>query len=450
MPKTRLGGVFFCQFSLYSPSFSQGYAMNDLKWIEANIDEAKRALAKRGETLGLESLVSLLKKRRELIIVAEDHKRRRNEINDQLKSADKSKIDEVRDEMRNLSALVKVSDKELLDVEAELTELAINIPNIPHEDVPVGKSADDNVVVKEILAKPTFSFKPRDHVELGQITDTIDFSRAAKISGTRFAFLKGAGAKLNRALMQFFCDFHNDLGDIELSVPFMVRKQAMVGTGQFPKFVDGVFHVVKEGEENYYLIPTAEAPVTNYLADEIIDEAELPLRYCAYSPCFRSEAGAAGQDTRGLIRMHQFEKVEMVRFVRPDQTMAELDLMVERASTLLSKLGLCHRVVNLCGGDLGFTSEKTFDLEVYLPGQETFREISSCSSFASFQARRAKIRMRKDGGKPEPLATLNGSGLPLGRTIVAIYETHQQADGSIKIPEVLWPYMGGQKVIEAK
>lgn len=423
--------------------------MNDLKWIESNIDEAKRKLSKRGEVLGLDKLISLIKMRREQILLTEEEKRKRNEINDQLKTADKSAIDSKREEMRALSALIKEGDAKLAEIEAELSELSLGIPNIPHDDVPEGKTADDNVVVKVVHEKPKFSFKPRDHVELGQLTDTIDFARAAKISGSRFAFLKGAGAKLNRALMQYFCDFHNDLGDTELSVPFMVRKQAMVGTGQFPKFVDGVFHVVKEGEENYYLIPTAEAPVTNYIADEIIDEAMLPLRYCAYSPCFRSEAGAAGQDTRGLIRMHQFEKVEMVRFARPDQTMAELDLMVERASKLLSSLGLCHRVVNLCGGDLGFTSEKTFDLEVYLPGQDAFREISSCSSFASFQARRAKIRMRVDG-KPEVLATLNGSGLPLGRTLVAIYENHQQADGSIHIPEVLWPYMGGQKVISPK
>lgn len=424
--------------------------MNDLKWIEANVDEAKRLLAKRGEVLGIDKLLELINKRREQILLTEEQKRKRNEINDQLKAADKSEIDKKREEMRSLSNEIKDSDKKLSDLELELEELALNIPNIPHEDVPVGKSAADNVVVKQVLNKPEFSFKARDHVELGQLTDTIDFARAAKISGARFAFLKGAGARLNRALMQFFCDFHNDLGDIELSVPFMVRKQAMLGTGQFPKFVDGVFHVVKEGEENYYLIPTAEAPVTNFLADEIIDEAKLPLRYCAYSPCFRSEAGAAGQDTRGLIRMHQFEKVEMVRFAKPEQAMAELDLMVERASSLLRKLGLCHQVVNLCGGDLGFTSEKTFDLEVFLPGQNTFREISSCSSFASFQARRAKIRMRKENGKPEALVTLNGSGLPLGRTLVAIYETHQQADGSIKIPEVLWPYMGGLQVIEPK
>jgi seryl-tRNA synthetase len=423
--------------------------MNDLKWIEANLDEAKARLAKRGEVLGLDRLVDLIKERKEQILIVEEEKHKRNMANDELKTADKNTIDKKREQMRLLSNNIKDGDKKLSQIESELEELSLSIPNIPHEDVPMGKSSDDNVEVRRVLDLPSFSFKPRDHVELGQITDTIDFPRAAKISGSRFAFLKGAGAKLNRALIQFFCDFHDKAGDTELAPPFMVRKEAMIGVGQFPKFVDGVFKVIKD-DENFYLIPTAEAPVTNYLADEIIDEARLPLRYCAYSPCFRSEAGAAGQDTRGLIRMHQFEKVEMVRFSNPKDTMCELDLMVERASMLLSMLKLPHRVMLLCAGDLSFSSEKTFDLEVYLPGQSTFREISSCSSFATFQARRAKIRMRPEGGKPEILATLNGSGLPLGRTIVAIYENHQQADGSINIPEVLWPYMGGQKVIEPK
>ncbi|HXW59942.1 MAG TPA: serine--tRNA ligase, partial [Myxococcota bacterium] len=306
-----------------------------------------------------------------------------------------------------------------------------------------------NVVVKEVLKKPSFAFSPRDHLELGTMTDTIDMSRAAKISGARFAFLKGAGAKLNRALLQFFCDFHVERGDCELTPPYMVREHAMVGAGTFPKFKEDAFKVVPAGDEPYYLIPTAEVPVTNYFADEILDEESLPLRFCAYSPCFRAEAGAAGKDTRGLVRLHQFEKVEMVRFAKPEQAMAELNLMVERASLLLSLLQLPHRIVELCGGDLGFHAEKTFDLEVFLPGQNAFREISSCSSFGSFQARRAKIRM-KSAGKIEPIVTLNGSGLPLGRTLVAIYENHQQADGSIRIPEVLWPFMGNERLIKAR
>jgi len=423
--------------------------MNDLKWVESNIDEAKRLLSKRGPVHGLDQLVNLFKERRELILASEQLKQKRNAINDHLKTADKSEIEERRQEMRALSQQIKDSEKDLDDAEKQLHELALNIPNFPLADVPNGVSAADNIVLKEVLDKRQFSFTPRDHVELGELTDTIDFARAAKISGARFAFLKGAGARLNRALMQFFCDFHVENGDTELAVPFMVRTQAMIGTGQFPKFVDGVFKVVKDGDEPYYLIPTAEAPVTNFLADEIIEEKALPLRYCAYSPCFRSEAGAAGQDTRGLIRMHQFEKVEMVRFCKPEQAATELDLMMERASTLLRMLELPHRIVSLCGGDLGFHAEKTLDLEVYLPGQATFREISSCSSFGSFQARRAKIRMRTAAGKIEPLVTLNGSGLPLGRTLVAIYENHQQADGSVKVPQILRPYMGGIDLIRA-
>lgn len=424
--------------------------MNDLKWMEANIDEAKRLLQKRGDLPLIDELVSLFKERRELILSSEDLKRRRNEINDLLKTADKLEIEKRREEMRMLSTQVKDSDKLLSDIEEKVMTLSLTIPNFPQVDVPVGKSADDNVVVKEILTPRKFEFTPRDHVDLGQLTDTIDFARAAKISGSRFAFLKGDGAKLNRALISMFCDFHVERGDIEVVPPYLVRGQAMIGVAQFPKFVDGVFKVTKEGDEPLYLIPTAEAPVTNFFADEIINESELPQRFCAYSPCFRSEAGAAGQDTRGLIRMHQFEKVEMVRFAKPDQARAELDAMVERASTLLSMLELPHRVVDLCGGDLGFHSERTFDLEVWLPGQQAFREISSCSSFGSFQARRAKIRMRLATGKIEPLVTLNGSGLPLGRTIVAILENHQQADGSIRIPKALQTYMGGQDIIRVK
>lgn len=424
--------------------------MNDLKWIEANIDEAKRLLQKRGSSSSLDQLGQLLRDRRELILASEVLKRKRNEINDLMKSAPKDEIEKRRTEMRELSSEIKESDRKLAELEQQFSDYSMDLPNLPRPEVPDGKNSDDNVVVKEVLAKQKFSFPAKDHVELGQITDTIDMARAAKISGARFAFLKGDGSRLNRALMQYFCDYHVEKGDIELTPPYLVRANAMVGTGNFPKFMDEVFKVEKADEEPYYLIPTAEVPVTNLLADEIIDEELLPLRYCAYSACFRSEAGAAGRDTRGLIRLHQFEKVEMVRFATPAQAMQELDMMVGRASDLLSNLELPHRVIALCGGDMSFQSERTFDLEVHLPGQDAFREISSCSSFGSFQARRAKIRMRTASGKPEPLVTLNGSGLPLGRTIVAIYENHQQEDGSIRIPEVLQPYMRGQKVIKAK
>lgn len=424
--------------------------MHDLKWLETNLEDAKKLLDKRGSIPSMDQLVALIKQRRELIGSSEELKRQRNEINNQLKAADKSEIELRREEMRALSNKVKESDEALTKVESELSMLALDIPNLPRADVPDGAGEKDNVVVREVLKKTEFGFTPRDHIELGQLTDTIDMGRAAKISGSRFAFLKGDASKLNRALIQFFCDYHVQKGDIELTPPYMVREQAMIGTGQFPKFVDDAFKVVQTEGEPYYLIPTAEVPVTNFHADEILDEELLPLRYCAYSACFRAEAGAAGRDTRGLIRLHQFEKVEMVRFARPDQAMVELKAMVERASDILTQLELPHRVIELCGGDLGFHSEKTFDLEVYLPGQDAFREISSCSSFGTFQARRAKIRMRSAASKPEPLVTLNGSGLPLGRTIVAIFENHQQADGSIRIPKALHKYMGGQEIIKKK
>lgn len=420
--------------------------MNDLKWIEQNADEAKRLLKKRGGHYDIDALLSLFKDRREAILSLETLQAEKNKINDVLKKADKNDIERRKEEMRALSCNIKDKEKNLALIEEKLNQIALMIPNFPLHDVPEGIDASDNKIVKVVGEKTKFSFKPRDHSELGILTHTIDFIRAAKISGARFAFLQGHCAQLNRALMQFFCDFHVEQGDTELVVPFMVHEQAMINVGQFPKFMDQAFKVVKEDGEPYFLIPTAEAPVTNFLTDEIIDEARLPLRFCAYSPCFRSEAGASGQDTKGLIRMHQFEKVEMVRFAHPQDAMYELNLMVERASTLLSLLELPHRVIELCGGDLGFHAEKTFDLEVYLPAQDTYREISSCSSFGSFQARRAKIRMRKEN-KIAPLLTLNGSGLPLGRTIVAIYENHQNQDGSITIPKVLRPYMKGIDLI---
>jgi seryl-tRNA synthetase len=421
--------------------------MNDLKWLESNSIEAKNLLKKRGGSYDIDGILALFKERRAGILALENLKAQKNQINELLKRADKNEIESKKHEMRALSADIKDKERNLMAIEEKLAALSLTLPNFPRYDVPEGKDASDNVIVKVIGEKTKFNFKPRDHVELGAMTNTIDFARAAKISGARFVFLQGACAQLNRALMQFYCDLHVEQGDIELSVPFMVHEQAMIATGQFPKFMDQAFKVVKEDGEPYFLIPTAEAPVTNYFADEIIDEEELPIRFCAYSPCFRSEAGASGQDTRGLIRMHQFEKVEMVRFARAEDAMKELDLMVERASKLLSLLELPHRIVELCGGDLSFQAEKTFDLEVYLPGQDCYREISSCSSFGSFQARRAKIRMRKEG-KIEPLVTLNGSGLPLGRTIVAIYENHQNQDGSINVPRVLRPYMRGAEIIK--
>lgn len=421
--------------------------MHDLKWLESNIEDAKRLLNKRGNNILHDDLLEKIKLRKELILKTENLKNIRNEESLKLSKSSKDEIEEKRGVLRELSNQIKEGDEKLLKVSDELNDLLLNIPNIPHESVPEGKGEKDNVVIRVVGEKTKIPFDIKDHLALGELTDTIDMTRAAKISGSRFAFLKGLGAKLNRALLQYFLDYHVKQGDIELNVPLLVRKEAMIGTGQFPKFVDDAFKVNKLDDEPYYLIPTAEVPITNYFAQEIIEEKLLPLRYVGYSACFRAEAGAAGKDTKGMIRLHQFEKVEMVRFAKPEQAHYELEKMVERASFLLSSLDLPHRIIQLCGGDLGFNAENTFDLEVYLPSQGTYREISSCSSCGSFQARRAKIRFKNENKKTEYAVTLNGSGLPLGRTLVAIYENNQTKDGSINIPSVLWPYMDGIKVI---
>ena len=415
--------------------------MHDLKWIEQNVEQAKELFAVRGVVNEIDNLVFLIKKRKEQIKSLENNQQKRNVLNENLKSGDKSLIDAARDQMKELSSIIKNDEQLLQNTLVELEEILLGLPNFALPCVPKGESDEDNVIVKNIMDKPKFNFAVRDHLELGQITDTIDMQRAAKISGTRFAFLKSHASKLNRALIQFFCDFHIEKGDIELTPPYLVKENAMIGTGQFPKFKEDAFKVIKHPDEEYFLIPTAEVPVTNYYAEEILEEESLPLRFCAYSACFRSEAGAAGRDTKGMIRLHQFEKVEMVRFVQAKDALIELDLMVQRASELLTLLELPHRIIELCTKDLGFGSEKTFDLEVFLPSQDTYREISSCSSYGTFQARRAKIRYKNKTSKPQHVVTLNGSGLPLSRCIVAIYENHQQADGSIKIPKVLQKYM---------
>jgi seryl-tRNA synthetase len=305
-----------------------------------------------------------------------------------------------------------------------------------------------------VLEPRAFDFPPKDHTDLGAALDVLDAARAAKVSGARFAFLKGDGARLSRAIATFMLDFHRERGDVELAPPLLVNAATMTGTGQLPKFEEDLFKVPREGQEPLYLIPTAEVPLTNYFADEIIEEEQLPARFVAWTPCFRAEAGAAGRDTRGLIRQHQFDKVEMVRFATPEQADDELEAMVQRASEILSALELPHRVVLLCAGDMGATAEKTYDLEVWLPSQGTYREISSCSSCGSYQARRAKIRFRPRGEgddrkKPRPLVTLNGSGLAVGRTWLAVLENHQQADGSVRVPAPLWPYLGGLEALTA-
>ncbi|MEI6805989.1 MAG: serine--tRNA ligase [Myxococcaceae bacterium] len=409
--------------------------MIDLKAFEKDPESFEQRLRRRGEIQGLPELLKYVKERKTLIAASQKLQEERNLAS---KNFDPTK----REELKALAQKVKDQEAELKSLEEKLEQIALGIPNPPQDEVPMGTSEQDNREIRKVGTPREFDFPVLDHIVLGQQLKILDFERAAKISGSRFAFLKGQGSRLNRALIQYLCDFHTRLGDTELTPPYLVRASAMQGTGQFPKFREDSFEVPVQDSESLHLIPTAEVPVTNYHAGEILDESQLPLRYCAYSACFRSEAGAAGKDTKGLIRVHQFEKVEMVRFCKAEQGESELENMVERASQMLTELELPHRVILLCTGDMGFGSQKTYDLEVWLPGQNTYREISSCSVFGTFQSRRAQIRYRSEDKSVQPVWTLNGSGLPLGRTLVALLENHQQADGSVKIPKVLWPYLG--------
>ena len=356
-------------------------------------------------------------------------------------------------EVANLGDELKRAEAQLAVVLADLQALLEGLPNTPHESVPVGKSEADNVEMRKVGSKPGFDFAVRDHVSLGEGLGGLDFETAAKISGARFSLLKGGLARLHRALAQFMLDTHTDQhGYTEVYVPYLVNAASMRGTGQLPKFEEDLFKVPRqmgEGIENFYLIPTAEVPVTNMVRDEIVPLEKLPLKFVAHTPCFRSEAGSAGRDTRGMIRQHQFDKVELVQMVHPDDSSAALEQLLGHAETILQTLGLHYRVVKLCSGDIGFSAATTYDIEVWLPAQDTYREISSCSNFAAFQARRMQARFRNAQGKPELLHTLNGSGLAVGRTLVAVLENNQLADGSVVIPEVLRPYMGGLDILKA-
>jgi seryl-tRNA synthetase len=369
----------------------------------------------------------------------------RNQANEEIKrkaKEDPSAIDALRGQMRQVSVEIKDLEARLKQVEEELAQIMFLLPNLPHPSVPQGASEADNRVERTWGEKPHFLFTPRPHYEVGERLGMLDFERAAKVSGSRFAFYRGQLARLERALVSFMIDLHTQKGYLELLPPYLVNRQAMTGTGQLPKFEVDAFKTT--GEAEYFLIPTAEVPVTNYHQDEILEGDQLPLRYCAFSPCFRAEAGAAGKDTRGLIRQHQFHKVELVKFAKPDASMAELEALTDDAAEVLRRLGLHYRVVSLCTADLGFSAMKTYDLEVWLPGQNAYREISSCSNFGDFQARRAKIRFRQEkGDRPQLVHTLNGSGLAVGRTVVALLENYQREDGSVALPEPLWPYMGG-------
>ncbi len=422
--------------------------MFDIKLLRSNFQEVKEKLKYRGEDISeLDRFEELDSKRRELIVESEQLKNKRNEVSAQIAQLKREKKDAEPFilEMREVGEKIKKLDEELAVIEEQLNHLLLSLPNIPHESVPIGESEDDNVEIRKWGELPNFTFEPKPHWDLGVELGIIDFERAAKVSGSRFAFYKGLGARLERALINFMLDLHIEKhGYTEMLPPYLVNRTSLTGTGQLPKFEEDAFLVEKE---DYFLIPTAEVPVTNYHRDEILSADELPIKYAAYSACFRSEAGSAGRDTRGLIRQHQFNKVELVKFVKPEDSYDELESLVREAEEVLKLLGLPYRVLNMCTADLGFTAAKKYDIEVWMPSYNTYREISSCSNFEAFQARRANIRFRREPkAKPEHVHTLNGSGLAVGRTVAAILENFQQPDGSVKIPEVLRPYFGRDEI----
>ncbi|BAF58194.1 seryl-tRNA synthetase [Pelotomaculum thermopropionicum SI] len=417
--------------------------MLDMKFVRNNPAAVRDALARRGVSVALDEFYKLDEERREKLFIVEQMKNRRNVVSEEIGRLKKSGKDapEMVLEMRDLSRQIKEIDEEIKELDGRLQDMLLNIPNIPHESVPEGAGAAENPVVRTWGKPRDFGFTPRPHWEIGEQLDIIDFERGGKVAGARFSFYKGYGARLERAVINFMLDLHTaEHGYVEIFPPFIVNRDSMVGTGQLPKFAEDMFKL--EGAE-YYLIPTAEVPVTNLYRNEILDGEKLPILHCAYSACFRAEAGAAGRDTRGLIRQHQFNKVELVKFCRPEDSYDELEKLTADAEKVLQKLGLPYRVVVLCTGDLGFSAAKTYDLEVWLPSYQEYKEISSCSNFADFQARRAGIRFRNARGKTEFVHTLNGSGLAVGRTVAAILENYQEADGSVTVPEALRPYMGG-------
>ncbi len=421
--------------------------MLDMKFIRENFEHAESSLATRNSEISLAGFIELDEKRRSLLVETEALKAMKNNVSEEIaKVKDKSTVKDRIAEMKEVSARIKALDDELKLVEEELAKLLMTVPNFPHPTTPIGKSEDDNVQIRTWGNPLEFDFTPKSHWDLGEELGILDFERAAKITGARFCLYKGAGARLERALISFMLDLHTtEHGYIEVLTPFMVNRTSMTATGQLPKFEEDLFRLM---DPDYLLIPTAEVPVTNIHRDEILKNSELPISYAAYTPCFRREAGSYGKDTRGLIRQHQFNKVELVKFVNPAESEAELEKLTGHAEKVLQLLQLPYRVMALCSGDIGFSACKTYDLEVWLPAQSTYREISSCSSFGDFQARRAGIRFREEEkSKPEFVHTLNGSGLAVGRTLVAIMENYQQADGSITIPSVLRSYMGGMERI---
>ncbi len=421
--------------------------MYDLKHLRENLDDIRTALGRRGNDVSWDALRALSEERRTLTMQVEQLRQDLNKGSEEVARLRRAKepADEAMAAMKGLRDRIKDFEGNLRKVEETLSDVALRIPNLPHASVPVGNDAAENVEVRRWGPLPTFSTPPKPHWEIGEGLGILDFDRAAKIAGARFSVMTGAGARLERALINFMLDTHTTQhGYREVIPPLMVNRASMTGTGQLPKFEDDLFRLK---DEDYFLIPTAEVPVTNLHREEILSRDSLPLRYTAYTPCFRREAGSYGKDTRGLIRLHQFNKVELVSFTTPDRSYEELERLTGHAESILQSLNLPYRVITLCTGDMGFSAAKTYDIEVWLPSQQQYREISSCSNFESFQARRAGIKYRPTGGKKDTktdfVHTLNGSGLAVGRTVVAILENQQQPDGSVEIPSALRSYMGG-------
>lgn len=415
--------------------------MLDIRDIRNNYEFVKERLSVRGKEYPLEELKTLDEKRREIIGVVEEKKAYQNEISKKIPMMKKEGKDteEIFKEMKELSNEIKSFDEELQGIDEKIREVILEIPNLPHESVPRGNDDTENIEMVKVGTPREFDFEPRAHWDIGTMNDWLDFERANKITGSRFSIFKGFGAKLERALTQFMLDLHTEKqGYTEMSTPFMVNRDSMIGTGQLPKFSEDMYQLERD---DFYLVPTAEVPLTNMYRGEILSEDDLPIYITEYTPCFRREAGSAGRDTRGLIRNHQFDKVELVKFVKPETSYDELEKLTMNAREVLDLLKLPYRVVTLCGGDLGFSSAKTYDIEVWMPSYGRYVEISSCSNFENYQARRSNIKYRpKDGGKAEFVHTLNGSGLAVGRTFAALVENYQKEDGTIEIPEVLKPY----------
>jgi len=431
---------------------NEEFFMLDLKLMQKNPEIVRQSLEKRGSKIDVQEFVDLDTRRKALIGEVESLKAEKNAVGPEIAKRKKAGEDasDLLKKMGEVSARTKELDAELTEVEAAEKEWMMAVPNIPHESIPIGESEDDNPVLRYWGDKPEFDFTPKEHWELGTELGGLDFERAAKLAGSRFSISFGWCARLERALAQLMLDTQTDQhGYTEVLPPFIVNTKTMTGTGQLPKFEEDLFKLTDD--RGFYLIPTAEVPLTNVYADEVIEEEQLPIKFCAQTPCFRSEAGSYGKDTKGLIRQHQFYKVEMVNFAHPDKSYEALEDMTAAAEKILQILNLPYRVIELCSGDIGFSAAKTYDIEVWLPGQDKYREISSCSNCEDFQARRANIKFKPaDSKKKQFVHTLNGSGLAVGRCLVAVLENYQQADGSVVVPEALRPYMGGLEVIEAK